>query len=174
MSQCLQDETLWLLSEGGGNEETRAHVANCAQCAARLQQLTSDLQVLSHVLQEAPPQVAVKRPRRAWAWRWISLATACAATLALVWSLDPLREPVPQRTSAASTMQNEEMANVLEQEVYSALFTDDGLEVTEFPSSLSTLTYVQAALDGNWPCERSQLLQRATCDQRPFFLAVED
>jgi hypothetical protein len=76
--------------------------------------------------------------------------------------------------NAAPVIQNEEMVNVLEKEVYSALFTNDDLDVAEFPSRMSTLTYVQAALDGGWPCERGPLLQRAACDQRPFFLAMED
>ena len=174
MNHCLQEEALWLLSEGSGSEKTRTHVANCAQCTERLQQLTSDVQVLSHVLQEAPPQVVVTRSQRALAWGWISLAAACVATFALVWSLAPPREPIPRRMNAAPVMQNEEMVNVLEKEVYSALFTNDDLDVAEFPSRMSTLTYVQAALDGGWPCERGPLPQRAACDQRPFFLAMED
>lgn len=175
MSRCLGEKALWAVHEGEGSQKERAHARNCARCAARLQQLGGDLRVLSQVLCEAPPVPASAPVRRPLVWRWVAFAAvAGAASLALLWNgaltLDPSARKAPQ----AAFMRQEEAVDILEKEVYSALFTNVDLDMIALPARVSTLTYVQAALDGGWPCEPATLLKRATCDQRPFFLLFED
>jgi hypothetical protein len=173
MSRCLRDEGLWVLHEGGGNDAQRVHVKECVKCAARLQQLGSDLRVLSQVLREAPPIAAVERARRG-SWRWAPLAAACAAAVFVVWNGIVIDQRPTQTTTVASAQRDQEIIETLEHEVYDSLFTNEDIDLALMPRRVSTLTYVQAALDGGWPCERATLFKRAACDQRPFFLMGEN
>lgn len=174
MSRCLRDEELWLCHEGGGRDAQRAHVAECAKCSARLRQLGEDLRVLSQVLREAPPDPAPARSRSLLSWRWIPVAAACAATFFFLWPELPTKEPSSYRTTTSSVAREKAIIDILEHDVYTALFTDEDLGVVDAPARVSTLAYVQAALDGGWPCERAGFRKQKVCEQRPIFLTIEN
>jgi hypothetical protein len=174
MSRCLREEALWLVSEGGGSRVDREHVEHCEKCSARLRQLKSDVQLLSWVLRETPPVQAKDFAFRGSLWRWASVAAVGAVALALVWNGLLTRELRPPQPTASTVARQEEIVDILADEVSSALFTNDDLAAVEVSARVSTLAYVQAALDGGWPCERRQARRRAICDQRPFFLTAED
>lgn len=174
MNRCLRDEELWLLHERSGSDVHRTHVAECAKCSARLRELGEDLRVLSRVLREAPPDPAPARWRSLPSWRWIPVATACAAAIFVLWSGVPTKEPPRQRTTASSLVREKEILDILEHDVYTALFTDEDLGLVDAPARVSTLAYVQAALDGGWPCERAGFRKQKVCEQRPIFLTIEN
>jgi hypothetical protein len=91
-----------------------------------------------------------------------------------VWNGLLTQELRPPQPTASTALRQEEIVEILADEVSSALFTNDDLAAVEFSTRVSTLAYVQAALDGGWPCERHQARRRAVCAQRPFFLTAED
>ena len=43
MTRCLEDKTLFLLSEGEASEEQRSHLQGCRVCTERYQELGRDL-----------------------------------------------------------------------------------------------------------------------------------
>jgi hypothetical protein len=174
MSLCLREEALWLVFEGAGSRLDREHVEQCEKCSARLRQLKSDVQLLSWVLRDPPPAPATAHTPRVLRWRWVSVIAVGAAALAFVWNGWLTREVRPPQPTASTVTRQEEIAEILADEVSSALFTNDDLPAVEVSTRVSTLVYVQAALDGGWPCERRQARRRAVCDQRPFFLTAED
>ena len=174
MSRCLREEALWAVLEGGGSRVDREHVEHCEKCSARLRQLNSDVQLLSRVLRETPPIQAKIVAFRGFPWRWASAAAVSVAVLAFVWNGLFMRELRPPQPPAPIVMHQEETVEILADEVSSALFMNDDLATVEFSTRVSTLAYVQAALDGDWPCERHPAQRRVVCDQRPFFLTAED
>jgi hypothetical protein len=174
MNRCLHEEALWLVFEGGGSRVDREHVEHCEKCSAWLQQLKRDVQLLSWVLQNPPPAPAVTHAPRVLLWRWVPVVAVGAAALALVWNGLFTREVRPPQSTSSTVVRQEEVVEILADEVSSALFTNDDLPAVEVSARVSTLAYVQAALDGGWPCERRQARRGAVCDQRPFFLTAED
>lgn len=174
MNRCLRDEELWLLHEGGGSDAHRTHMAGCGKCSVRLRQLGKDIRVLSRVLREAPLVPASARSRSFLSWRWIPVAAACAATIFVLWNGVPIKESSQQRTTVSSVAREKEIINMLENDVYTALFTDEDLDLVTVPARVSTFAYVQAALDGGWPCERAGLRKQEVCEQRPIFLGIEN
>jgi len=174
MSRCLRDEALWLVFEGAGNQRDQAHVEQCEQCSARLRQLRNEVQLLSQVLREAPPVPTKVDVQHAFPWRWVSVVATGATALLLVWSGFLTRDSRSPQSPASDAARQEEIVKVLENEVYDALFTNGELPAVELASRVSTLAYVQAALDGRWPCERRRAPSRTVCDQQPFFLGGED
>jgi hypothetical protein len=74
----------------------------------------------------------------------------------------------------SSLAREKEIVDMLENDVYTALFTNEDLNLVTVPARVSTLAYVQAALDGGWPCERAGLRKQEVCEQRPIFLAREN
>ena len=174
MNRCLRDEELWLLHEGEGSEAHRTHMAVCGKCSVRLRQLGEDIHLLSRTLREAPPVPTPARSRSFLSWRWIPVAAACAATIFILWNGVPTKEPSRHRTTVSSVAREKEIINMLENDVYTALFTDEDLDLVTAPARVSTLAYVQAALDGGWPCERTGLRKQEVCEQRPIFLGIEN
>jgi hypothetical protein len=96
------------------------------------------------------------------------MAAAFAATLALVWGGLWLQ----QSFHAARHAGNEEVLRFLENEVSPALFATVDAHEVEVPAPVSNLTYVEAALEGEWPCEQQGLFLDTTCDVHPFPLLV--
>ena len=170
MSRCLRDQALWLVFEGEGSEKDRAHVEGCHSCATRLRRLQKEVETLSQVLREAPPDSTTTATARSFSWRWVPVVATGAAALVFIWTGLYRETPdLPQATTANAPRQ-EEIVTILENEVYDALFTNDDLPAIEGSSQVSTLAYVQAALDGRWPCEHRHAPRRTVCDQHPFFV----
>lgn len=174
MSRCLHEKTLWLVFERNGSRADRAHVEHCENCSARLQQLKSDVELLSWVLRGTPPVQAKSSAFYGFPWRWAAVATVSVAILVFVWNGLLTQEGRPLQPATATGVRQEAIVETLADEVSSALFTNDDLLAAEFSIRVPTLAYVQAALDGGWPCERHPASRRVVCDQRPFFLLVED
>jgi hypothetical protein len=174
MTQCLPDDVLWLLSEGEGASAERTHLEGCATCTDRYQQLAHDLQVIRQVLQEPPPLSLPVRTRRRAVVRWAPVAVALAAAVAVFWSGVLKQQPPPTEPLTSAKVRDEEVKQFLTQEVSSALFATNELEVMPLPTRVSSLAYLQAALDGGWPCERPRLSRQRTCADRPLFVLAEE
>lgn len=164
MSQCVNDHTLWLLSEGQASRQTRTHVAGCAGCAARYQRLVNDLEVLKSALSVSPPQVAALRQRLARRG-WLTATAAAAAMLWLAWSglwlLAPSPAVIPQERG------QEAVWSFLEG-VSEALFATVDVGAVETLDRPFDLADLQAALAGAWPCEGEGTVWRLECDDDAF------
>jgi hypothetical protein len=61
-----------------------------------------------------------------------------------------------------------------QKEVSPALFATVDLHLKEVPTAVSTFTYLEAAVEGGWPCEQHAPFLALTCDVPPFpFLLSE-
>ena len=175
MSRCLSEETLLLLSEGEGTREDRAHLTKCQVCTIRYQRLGKDLTLLGQVLREPPPRPVVFRERRFPALRWVPVAVAGVTIVVLLWgrgqwselSQAPPTIPPPSPT-AADEIQDEDLARFLAKAVGPAIFSTADLGVKDLPQRATSLSYLQAALDGGWPNERCEEGRTKDCDSDPF------
>jgi len=159
MSRCLGDRTLWMLSEGEGSREERAHVTSCVVCAARLRRLEQDLRRLQSVLAGPPPRLALvqARPIRL---RWTTAAATFAAMIVLAWFGVWWQQPSPPLQMDA----RQESIWPLIDGVSTALFSTVEIGVIEPPDRLSDLDDLQAALAGEWPCEGLDAFTNVDCD----------
>jgi hypothetical protein len=106
----------------------------------------------------------------------VALAGAVAALL--LWSYRQDREfpqappqaRAPLAVTTTSTIDDEELARFLTQAVGPAIFSTADFGVKELPHQASTLSYLQAALNGGWPNERCEGEQTKECDSDPFAL----
>lgn len=165
MSRCLRDQTFLLLYEGEGTGVHRAHLEACAACAARYQRLVHDLEVIGQVLREAPPPQAVPHRSHPLRIRWVPVTAALALTLALVWGGVWMRGPSPPGLPAGA--RNEAILLFLE-EVSAALFSTVDASAAVMPTPVSNFAYLQAALEGEWPCEWQEAFFNPGCDDHPF------
>jgi len=64
MNPCLEDKTLFLISEGEVSEEQRSHLLSCPACAERYQEMGRDLRFITQALQQDPPalRIATRAP----------------------------------------------------------------------------------------------------------------
>jgi hypothetical protein len=102
------------------------------------------------------------------------VVAAGAAIAFALWNGVLTEDSPRQRPTVSSVVREKEIVEVLEKDVYAALFTNEDLDLIAAPTRVSTLAYVQAALDGGWPCERAAPRQQTICDQRPIFLVREN
>ena len=170
MSRCLQDQALLLLYEDEGTRTQRAHLEVCKACARRYQRLVRDLEVIGRVLQEAPLPRAVPHHRHFLPIRWMPVAAALAIMLTLMWGGLWMRSPSPPVLSAETG--NQAIFLFLD-EVSNALFSTAGASGAVIPSPVSNLTYLQAALEGEWPCEWQDSFFTPECNDNSFSLLFE-
>jgi hypothetical protein len=167
MSRCVNDHALWLLSEGQASCINRAHVAVCADCAARYQRLVNDLEVLRAALTAAPPVLAARTRRRATGAAWLTAMAATAAMLWLAWSglwlLGPSPSVVPQGGGQQAVWSFWEG-------VSETLFGPDDVGAVETVDLPFDLTDLQTALGGEWTCDGPGPLWGLACedDELPF------
>jgi hypothetical protein len=161
MSRCLDDRTLWRLSEGEGNREERAHVASCVVCVARLRRLEQDLRHLQSVLAGPPPPRAALVQARPVRLRWATAAATLAAMVVLAWFGVWWQRPSPPPQMES----RQESIWPLIDGVYSALFPTVEIGFTATPDQPSDLGDLQAALAGEWPCEGSAAFTNVDCDE---------
>lgn len=171
MSRCLADRTLLLICDGESTEAYQAHLQTCTACATRYQQLIHDLKVIGQVLQEAPPSQASRSRSHVLRLRWMPMAAAVAVVLALVWGGMRVWWLSPPPFSL--TASHEDVLQFMEEEVASALFSTTEARVAAMPAPVSDMTYLQAALEGEWPCERQEPFLSSGCDVHPFPLLME-
>lgn len=67
---------------------------------------------------------------------------------------------------------NGEGVSFLEDQVSPALFAMADVRLAETPAPVSNLTYLQAALDEDWPCEQQEPFPTTPCDIHPFPLLL--
>jgi hypothetical protein len=164
MSHCLRDRTLWLLSEGEGSREERAHVTSCVVCAARLRRLEQDLSHLQAVLAGPQPQTALAqaRPGRL---RWTTMAATLAAMVVLAWFGVWWQRPSPPLQMEA---RQESIWPFLDG-VYTALFPTVEIGFSATSDQLSDLDDLQAALAREWLYEGPTAFANWDCNEDDTF-----
>lgn len=169
MSRCLREETLWLLSEGEGTNAERTHLEGCTDCTRRYEQLTQDLKKLGRVIQRGPFLSTTARPRRAWSFRWGYATAALATLLVVLWGGLWLREPAQFLWSAlsAETLDSEDL-QFLQQEVFPAMFSTPNIGLGTLPGHTTDGAYLEAAVNGGWPCAQRQSSDLSDCDPDVF------
>jgi len=140
MNRCVSDETLVAIATGEGGAAERTHARQCPRCAARAAALADDLRLLRHALLEEPLPALDRAPRA----RWIPVAGALAASavLALAWAVAPWRT-----APAAQPIQVAQVSN-LALDASVALFDPSPNTIAQ----VSDGAYIEAALNGGWPC----------------------
>jgi ferric-dicitrate binding protein FerR (iron transport regulator) len=147
MTGCLTRQAIFDVFEGDGTAEERAHVAACAECRARLQELEAAVAAAASVIRETP-LAAMARPRLAVRTIVFPLAAAIALAVGLGhWSGRQSR----MLDRSASMTSRVEPSTLTLAEVSKALLADDTIDTR--PSPDSDVAYVEAALGGRWPCE---------------------
>ena len=159
MSRCLPPWTLFVVSLGEGKPEQRSHLMKCAHCAARYREAIGVTELAAHVLREGP--LPERAPARRPVWRPWSMAVAAAAAivLTLVWR----GVPDEARRQVAMTETAGEVPRLSLVHVSRVLFPPEG-----FPPSVdSDGVYLEAALQGEWPCEREAGEPDTQCEDEP-------
>lgn len=169
MTRCLRDRTLWLMSEGEGRQAQWAHLQDCLPCAARYQRLKHDLAVLGSMLNDRPPLQRKVRPPHALRAPWMA-AAALAATLAIVWGTLWLQRPmplvIPPETHYEAIWP---FLGEISDALFSMLDGGDGEVLVHFPD----LTDLEAALQGEQPCEPQASFFGFECGEDGFLLLAE-
>jgi hypothetical protein len=174
MSRCLREETLWLLSEGEGTSAERTHLEGCADCARRYEQLTQDLKKLGRVIQKGSFLSPTARPRRVRSFRWGYATAAIVALLVVIWGGVWLREPAQFLWSAlsAETLDGEDL-QFLQEEVFPAMFSTTGIGLGTLPGHATDGAYLEAAVNGGWPCAQQESSDLSGCDTDMFSFLLD-
>lgn len=144
MTRCLDDKTLFLLSEGEASEEQRSHLQGCHSCTERYHETERDLRLITQTLRQESPVPRLVAARASIFHRSLPIAAGILLALALVWSERRLWRPdssLEQRFSG-------DVSQFLEQ-VSEAIFDGESTGEVESPSSDSDLASVQLALGEN-------------------------
>ena len=160
MTYCLNERTLFLLSEGDGRPRERQHLAACAACQGRQRALLRAADVAGRVLLAGPwPEgVAARHPSLAWL---VPATMALAAVLVLAWVGLP-RQGAPGMPTAR---QSRAYAALSLRDVSDSIFADDvGWRVDQDVDPDADQEVLQAALDGDWPCDGADRLVGVRCD----------
>jgi hypothetical protein len=166
MNACLRKRTLLLLSAGEGTNEQRTHVATCAACATRYRRFVHELEGIEQTLREPPPPLVASRRRLPGRLSWRPVAVAFAAILMLVWGGLWLRQPSLLPVSMAA--RTEDLSLLLENELSPVLFAMVDVRADPMPIEVSNSVYLQAALEGGWPCEWQEPSLTPACEIHPF------
>lgn len=140
MTRCLEDKTLFLLSEGEAGEKERFHLQNCRFCMERYHEIQRDLRVITQTLrQESPlPVVTSRAPIFS---RLLPIAAGVLLAVALLWGESRLSRP-----ELASEQRLSGDASQFLEQVSEAIFNGGNVDEVEPASSDSDLTSVQVAL----------------------------
>ena len=151
MIRCLEDKTLFLLSEGEASEEQRSHLQSCQACTERYREIERDLRLITHTLQQEPAPFRFAAPRASIFLRSLPIAAGILLAIALMWGESRLWRP---DSSSEQTLSGD-LSQFLEQ-VSEAIF-DRGSREVETASSESDLASVQVALGENCSAECREL-----------------
>ncbi len=158
MNDCLGDRALFRLSEGDGAEWERLHLATCTACTQRYRRFVSAASVAGQVLRDGPwPDGGASR-MPVVRWGFIP-AAALAAGLALAWIGVVGRG---SRPPTATAPRSAAYAALSLTDVSSTLFAaDDGIWRPDEDDDAYAL---QAALQGEWPCDGADRMLNTSCD----------
>jgi len=170
MSTCLKESTLHLLLADGGTSEQRTHLETCDVCASRYRRVNHDLQAIERVLWETSP--ALGTSSRLSLPRWLPVAAAALVVVILSWSSGWLWQAAPRNVSTKTT--TEEVVDLLTKEISPTLFAMADARVVPIPVPVSNEVYLEAALEGGWPCARQGTSPYAECDFYPLPVLFEE
>jgi len=175
MTRCLRDYTLLLLYKGDGTDQQWSHLSTCLLCTARYRQLVHDLEKIGQILASNPPPRIAAPQSSLFRQYWFPAVAALAATLLLVWGSVHWWSSLHPSRVAKTTAQPEQVSEFLQESVVPALFamTDINSEPTTLVR-VSSSAYVQAALEGGWPCERQEPFLTLGCEIHPFPLLLRE
>ena len=157
MTRCLRRQALFLVSQGEGLPSQRSHLMRCARCAECYRAMVSASELAAEVLRDGPLPERAPQPRRALhPWPVAALA-ATGIALALVWRGVPGDWP-PRH--ATVTEETDEDTGLSLAHVSEVVFASD--ELVAPPDADGT--YLEAALNGEWPCEREGGELDSRCD----------
>ncbi len=144
MIGCLEDKTLFLLSEGEAGEEQRSHLQSCQACTERYHEIERDLRLITQTLQQKPPPLPVTAFRAPSAFRFLPIAAGVLLAIALMWGESRLWRP----DSSSEQRFSGDVSQFLEQ-VSDAIFDGGSMGEVEPASSDSDLASVQVSLGQN-------------------------
>jgi hypothetical protein len=144
MTRCLEDKTLFLLSEGEASEEQRSHLQSCQACTERYREIERDLRLITHTLQQEPAPFRFATPRAPIFLRSLPIAAGVLLAIALMWGESRLWRP---DSSSEQTLSGD-LSQFLEQ-VSEAIFDGGNIGEVETSSSDSDLASLQVALGEN-------------------------
>ena len=170
MSRCVDDRTLWLLSEGDASRESRVHVLSCTTCTARLRRLEQDLSSLRSVLTGPPSLPEALARGRAMRGRWLASAAALAAIVVLAWFGVWWQGHLPSR----SIETHQESIWPFIEGVSATLFSNVESGLPAPLERVSDLDDLQAALADAWLCEELAEFVNGTCDEDTLSVLFED
>ena len=151
MIRCLEDKTLFLLSEGEASAEQRSHLQSCQACTERYREIERDLRLITHTLQQEPAPFRFAASRAPIFLRSLPIAAGILLVIALMWGESRLWRP----DSSSEQILNGDVSQFLEQ-VSEAIF-DRGSREVETASSEADLASVQVALGENCSAECREL-----------------
>lgn len=151
MNPCLEDKTLFLISEGEVSEEQQSHLLSCPSCAKRYHEMGRDLRFITQTLQQEPPALRIAA-RAPIVYKSLPLAAGVLLAIALLWGESRLSRPHPSSEQIA----NGDVSQFLEQ-VSEAIFERGSIREVEAASSESDLASVQVALGENCSADCREL-----------------
>src|SRR5215475_7386872 len=151
MNPCLEDKTLFLISEGEVSEEQQSHLLSCPSCAKRYHEMGQDLRFITQTLHQEPPALRIAA-RAPIVYKSLPLAAGVLLAIALLWGESRLWRP----GSSPEQIPNGDVSQFLEQ-VSEAIFDRGSIREVEIPSSESDLASVQVALGENCSAECREL-----------------
>ena len=171
MSHCLNEYELVMLYTGEGTGQEIGHLSICQECSRRYQDLIRDWQRIEQIFHHVPPPPSTMVrlgfvTSRNWLPRVAALATALVVVLAGTFWWRPVSS-VPIDSPA-----REEVIEFFESTVVPTLSADPLFSIAAPPTPVSDVTYVQAALDSEWPCEEDTLSFTSTCEIHTFPLLI--
>lgn len=170
MNTCLRNRALLLLSAGEGTSKQQAHLATCASCATRYRRFVRDLEAIEQMLREPSPLPTVSRRFLPLRLRWRPMTAAFSAMLVLVWGGLWLRQSA--RPLVSREARTEDISRFLADEVSPALFATVDVRTAPILAPVSNSVYLQAALEGGWPCEWQEPFLTPVCEIHPFPLLL--
>lgn len=173
MTTCLRDRDLILLAAGENSPQQAAHVAHCLVCAERYQRFAHNLMVIEQTLRDTSPPTARVLFPVLFSRPWLPRIAALATVVVLIWS--GLWLWSSQRQAALVAQYNQEKVEQFWDEVLApALFAEPDTRIFVAQSPPSNATYLQAALDGGWPCDWQANPGLPSCAAHPFPFAFDE
>jgi hypothetical protein len=144
MIRCLEDKTLFLLTEEEASEEQRSHLQSCQVCTERYREIKRDLRLITHTLQQEPAPFRFAARRAPIFLRSLPIAAGVLLAIALMWGESRLW----RLDSSSEQRLSGDISQFLEQ-VADAIFDRGSMGEVEPASSDSDLASVQVALGEN-------------------------
>ena len=144
MIRCLEDKTLFLLSEGEASEEQRSHLQSCQACLERYREIERDLRLITHTLQQDPAPFRFAAPRASIFLRSLPIAAGVLLAIALCGARAGFGGPTRHRSKHSAATSSQFLEQVSE-----AIFDGGNIRGVETSSSDSDLASVQVALGEN-------------------------